>query len=106
MTATTKQLDYIATLTAAEIAKARTTDRKNAAAQIALILALPTPITAAEASEVIDALKGGVMAYWRNHRTEAAPVIAKLGALIGKDGSNAPATNDANYIDIIRAAIA
>lgn len=106
MTVTTKQADYIATLIDREIAKYRTTDRRKAAAVVALALAIPAPTTAAEASAQIDDLKGGVMAYWQTRKSDAALVLAKVAAAFGKDAANAPATNDPAYLDLIRAAIA
>lgn len=112
--ATDKQLAYIADLTETAIGKLRNgTPRPQAGAQVALILALPTPATAADASDIINALKSGsAMSYWRAdaRKADAQAIMAKLAAAFGNDMSGAPAArpiaDTPDYLDIIRAAIA
>lgn len=51
-----------------------------------LILSLPVPVTAAEASEQIDALKPGmILGYARSHADWAQPIIDRYVARYGED---------------------
>lgn len=51
-----------------------------------LILSLPAPVTAAEASEQIDALKPGmILGYARSHAGWAQPIIDRYVARYGED---------------------
>lgn len=110
--ATAKQLAYIADLTEGKIGSLRNGSRRTeAAVGVALILALPAPATSAEASEIINSLKGSVMGYWRApaRKAEGQAIIDKLTAAFGADMAGAPAArpiaDHPDYLDIIRAAI-
>ena len=110
--ATDKQIAYIADLTEQAIGRYRsgTPDRRQVAVLVAMILTLPAPTTMAEASEIIDALKGSPANYWRSRPDVIQPVLDKLGVAFGRDMAAAPAARPLalhpNYVATIKAAIA
>ena len=80
MKASTKQIEYLESLKAEASNKIQAIGRgitygreQDMAAH--LIANLPMPATAEEASEMIDAAKGNIKAYSRNHREWAEPIM-------------------------------
>jgi len=92
---TSKQLDYLASLRNAKVnmfghvAGVRV-DGVDLL-QTCLAASLPHPVTAAEASSQIEALKSGsLMPYARDHKDWATAIVAKVAAAIGDTGERAP----------------
>ena len=85
MTMTEKQKSYRDALIAEQIRKLEAADRgvvlgRDQLAWARLAVALPEPQNAAEASEQIDALKGSMKEYSRNHREWAEPILRAVAA--------------------------
>jgi len=80
MNASTKQIAYLESLKSEAAKKIEAASRGVVLGRDQLIAAhlianLPTPTTSEEASEMIDAAKGDIKAYSRNHRAWAEPIM-------------------------------